>query len=72
MEPHEHMDHWTRAGHAIAQAGFIATLVGILPAITGILIAIWYAIAIWETKTVRAFRAWLRTKVTGHGSPPTS
>lgn len=43
----------------VAAAGIIGTLIGYLPALAAFAAIVWYAIQVWESKTVqRHVRAW--------------
>lgn len=49
------------AGDVVAGGAIVSTLLGYLPAAAAILGVVWYAIQIWESKTVQEWRA-RRTK----------
>ena len=51
----------TVAGHACALGAILGALIGWLPAIATAFAIIWYAFAIWETKTVQNWR-WRRAE----------
>lgn len=52
----------TVAGHACALGAILGTLIGWLPAIATAFAIIWYAFAIWETKTVQNWRQQMAEK----------
>lgn len=55
------------AFHALSIGAVLGSIAGILPPLAALAAAIWYAIQIWESKTVQGWRArWHRGK-----HPPT-
>lgn len=48
-------------GHAVSLAAILGTIAGLLPAIATILAIGWYAIAIYESKTMKRWREQRRT-----------
>lgn len=72
MDATDHMDNLRLAGHTVATTATVGMVFGWLPTLltvlTGILVCVWYSIAIWESKTVRNLVKRLRGQ---HDLPPT-
>lgn len=45
------------AGHVVSILTWLGTILGLLPAVAATVAIIWYAIEIWESRTVRAWVA---------------
>ena len=60
MESHNTVLNWTINGVAIS--AIVSSLVGFIPAMAALVAAGYYAVQIWESETVRQWRASRRAK----------
>lgn len=65
QNPHERALSYV--GDTVSAGAIIATFMGVLPALAGLAGLIWYAIQIWESKTVqKRVRLWRNKRRAAH------